>query len=86
MGKYEKLITLILRGASDANIAFNELRHLMIKLGFEERIRGSNHIFRKSGIPELINLQREGNKAKSYQVAKVRKLILSFHLRLKENA
>ncbi len=47
VGKYEKLLLQILRGTSDANIAFDELCQLLIRLGFEERIRGSHHTFRK---------------------------------------
>jgi len=49
-------------------------------LGFEERTRGSHHIFRRSGVRELINLQREGSKAKVYQVRQVRQVILRYGL------
>lgn len=80
MGKYEKLLTQILRGASDANIAFDELCQLLRRLGFEERIRGSHHLFRKEGVEEKINLQREGNKAKAYQVRQVRGVIIKYNL------
>ena len=80
MSKYDKLLFQILRGTSDANVAFNDLRHLLISLGFEERIRGSHHMFRRAGIVEKINLQREGNKAKVYQVRQVRAVILRYKL------
>ena len=40
-------------------------------MGFDERIRGSHHVFRKRGIEEMINLQRDGNKTKAYQVRNV---------------
>jgi predicted RNA binding protein YcfA (HicA-like mRNA interferase family) len=66
----------ILEGKSDANIPFDDLRRLLIGLGFEERTKGSHHIFRKEGVRELINLQKDGNKAKVYQVRQVRKVIL----------
>ena len=56
MGKYEELRLRILEGKSDANINFDELLHLLEWLGFEERIRGSHHIFRKRGVRESINL------------------------------
>ncbi len=49
-------------------------------LGFEERIRGSHHIFRKEGISEKINLQKDGNKAKPYQVRQVRTILLKYKL------
>ena len=80
MGKFEKLLETILRGTSDTNIAFDDLRSMMLHLGFEERIRGSHHIYRKAGIEERINLQRAGNKAKPYQVRQVRDIILNNHL------
>lgn len=80
MGKYEKLIFQILRGTSDANISFSDLINLMQHLGFEMRIRGSHHIFRKKGIEEMPNLQKDGNKAKQYQVKQIRNIILKYKL------
>ncbi len=80
MSDYDKLLFQILRGNADANVPFNELRHLLKKLGFEERIRGSHHMFRRSGIIEKINLQKEGSKAKVYQVRQVRTIILKYKL------
>jgi hypothetical protein len=49
-------------------------------LGFNERIRGSHHIFTKDGIDEILNLQPKGSKAKSYQVKQVRNIILNYRL------
>lgn len=80
MSKHEKLLEQILLGSSDANISFEELRQLLLRLGFEERIRGSHHIYRKSGVQERINLQRDGNQAKIYQVRQVRSVILRHKL------
>jgi virulence-associated protein VapD len=80
VGKYDKLLFQILRGTSDANIGFDDLRRLLLRLGFEERIRGSHHTFRKEGIEEKINLQRDESKAKVYQVRQVRALILKYKL------
>lgn len=80
MSKYEKLLLQILRGASDANIAFDDLRWLLLRLGFEERVRGSHHMFRRQGVEEKLNLQREGNKAKPYQVRQVRSVIVKYRL------
>jgi len=71
MATYDRLLRQILRGTSDANISFDELRRLLRRLGFEERIRGSHHIFRKPGIEEKLNLQRDDGKAKAYQVRQV---------------
>lgn len=80
MGQQEKLLSRILQGASDANIVFEEACHLLRRLGFDERIRGSHHVFRKSGIQEKINLQCDGSKAKAYQVRQVRAIILKYRL------
>lgn len=59
---------------------FNELRQLLRRMGFEERSSGSHHIFRKAGIEERVVLQRDGNKAKAYQVRQVRAVILKYSL------
>ena len=80
MAKYEKTLIQILRGASDSNISFDELRSLLRYLGFDERIRGSHHIFTKEGIEEILNLQPIGAKAKAYQVKQVRGVILRHKL------
>ena len=80
MGKYDKLLEKVLRGTSDANIGFDELCGLLLSLGFEQRIRGSHHLFTKSGIAEKINLQRDDGKAKPYQVRQVRNVIVQYKL------
>lgn len=80
MTKHDKLIAKVLRGTSDANIAFDDIRSMLLNLGFDERIRGSHHIYRKEGIEEKINMQRAGNKAKPYQIRQVREVLLKYHL------
>lgn len=80
MGTYAKLVRAILLGRSDANIGFDELRNLLLKLGFDERTRGSHHVFRRDGIEERINLQRDGGKAKPYQVRQVRAVLVRHKL------
>ena len=80
MAKYDELLSRILRGTSDANVLFNQLRNLLRRLGFEERIRGDHHIFTKNGVEEIINLQPQGSKAKPYQVKQVRGVILKYRL------
>ena len=80
MGKYDKVLQQILRGSSDANVAFHDLRGLLLHLGFEERTRGSHHLFRKSGVSDRVNLQAEGKHAKPYQVRQVRAIIVKHKL------
>jgi len=71
MGKLEKLRDRILSGTSDSNVEFKQLCNLIRKFGFEERIRGDHHIFTKTDIEEIINIQPIGSKAKAYQVKHV---------------
>jgi predicted RNA binding protein YcfA (HicA-like mRNA interferase family) len=85
MGKYEKLIEKILIGKSDQNIDFEDLVNLLLNLGFEQRIKGSHHIFYKEDIEEIINIQPTGNKAKPYRVKQIRNMIIYYQLELKSN-
>jgi len=80
MSKYEKLLLRILSGTSDANIRFAALCHLLKRFGFDERTEGGHHVFRKAGVEEKINLQRDGSKAKPYQVRQVRAVILKYRI------
>ena len=80
MGKLEKLLLKILRGTSDANVLFAQLCQMLVSMGFEERIRGSHHIFTKEGIEEILNIQPKGGKAKVYQVKQIREVILKYKL------
>jgi hypothetical protein len=80
MDPYDKVLTRILNGLSDANISFAEMCQLLRKLGFRERTRGSHHIFTKEGVEEILNLQPKGSKAKAYQVKQVRNVILKYKL------
>jgi hypothetical protein len=76
----DKLLAKILLGTSDANIPFTQLCQLLYSLGFDERIRGSHHIFTQEGIEEILNLQPKGSQAKAYQVKQVRAVILKYQL------
>jgi len=80
MAKDAKLLRKILSGRSDANISFRDLRRLLLALGFAERTRGSHHLFVREGVEELLNLQRDGSKAKPYQVRQVRSVIVRYGL------
>lgn len=80
MGKYAKLREKILAGGADANIDFDALCQLLVRLGFAERIRGSHRIFSREDVVEIINLQPKGNNAKTYQVKQVRNILVSYRL------
>ncbi|MFQ4144366.1 type II toxin-antitoxin system HicA family toxin [Chlorogloeopsis sp. ULAP02] len=86
MSQKDKLLAKILSGTSDANIPFEQLCQLLNQLGFDERIRGSHHIYTKEGIEEILNLQPKQGKAKAYQVKQVREVILKYQLGGKHDA
>ncbi|MGD0500885.1 MAG: type II toxin-antitoxin system HicA family toxin [Bryobacteraceae bacterium] len=69
-----------MRGSSDAGIRFDDLRTLLRRLGFAERIKGSHHIFTREGVDEILNLQPRGSMAKPYQVKQVRKALVQYKL------
>ena len=80
MSNQQKILLKVLQGTSDANIPFTDLVHLLNFLGFQERIKGSHHIFVKDEISEIINLQPRGQNSKPYQVKQVRHLVLKYKL------
>ncbi len=80
MTQFDKLLHRILSGRSDENIGFDELRSLIARLGFNERIKGDHYIFYRDGVSEIINIQPKGGMAKPYQVKQVRNLILKYKL------
>ena len=69
-------------GHHDASIRFGDLLCLLSALGFTERVRGSHHIFGRSGVVEIINLQAHGAAAKPYQVRQVRRAVIRYNLTL----
>ncbi len=81
MGQFEKLLSIVMSGLSDNNIRFRDLRSVLSEFGFDERIKGSHHIYTKDGIETMLNLQKDGDMAKAYQVKQVRKMILNYNLR-----
>lgn len=78
----EKTLAQARTSQADANIRFSDLRRLLMRLGFSERIRGDHFIYTREGIDEIINLQPRGAKAKPYQVRQVRILIIKYELTL----
>lgn len=77
----KNILVKVLTGIADTNIRFAELRKLVLSLGFKERIKGDHHIYSKTGIIEIINLQPlKDGKAKPYQVKQIRNLIHKYKL------
>ncbi|AKH37192.1 MULTISPECIES: type II toxin-antitoxin system HicA family toxin [Nitrosomonas] len=80
MGKYSKLREKILAGSADSNIEFAMVCQLLVRLGFEERVKGGHHIFARNDVDEIINLQSKSGKAKAYQVKQIRNILLKYRL------
>ena len=76
----DKIIATVLSGTKDKNIAFTDLCKLLTALGFVHRVKGDHFIYAKDGIPEIINIQPNGDKAKAYQVRQIRAIILKYHM------
>lgn len=82
MSSVRNIFAEILIGRSDQSLRFDALCRVVRALGFDERIRGSHHIFTKDNIAEIINLQPKRGMAKPYQVRQVRQLIHNYRLEL----
>jgi len=82
VSRYEKLVQKLLEGGSDASFSFTDLCYILHSSGFDETIKGSHHIFSRSGVEEQLNLQKwRGSKnAKPYQLRQVRNLLVKYDL------
>lgn len=80
----KKTYTKIMMGQSDNNINFNDLQNLLKYLGFEDRnIKGDHFTYYYNDIPDIINIQPLGNKAKSYQIKQIRKFLKQYNITIK---
>ena len=84
MSKKDKLWLSVMSGKQDKNILFTDLCILLDTIEFEWRINGSHHVYYRENIPEILNLQPNGNLAKPYQVKQVRALIKKYNLEVKK--
>ena len=83
----KNVLKKVLSGLNDKNIKFNDLKKLILYLGFNERIKGSHHIYFKTGITEIINLQSlKDGKAKAYQIKQARNIFLKYELHKEEKS
>ena len=63
---------MVMSGKSDNNIRFND------SLNFGYRVKGDHFIYYRDDIPEIINMQPRGNKAKGYEVKQIRLLFRQY--------
>ena len=74
MSKADKILERVMSGQSDANIRFDDMCYLLLKLGFTQRQRGGSHIIFQYG-KDFVNLQNFHGKIKGYQVRQVREIL-----------
>lgn len=79
----KKLLARALSGTR--NLRFRDLIALVEEFGFHlARANGSHHVFVHPRLPELVNLQEVGGKAKPYQVRQFLKIVEKHDLKLGE--
>ena len=79
----KKLLAKVASGSK--NISFNEMVTLIEAFGFRlSRVNGSHHIFVHPEVPELVNLQEIGGKAKPYQIRQFLRLVELYDLELED--
>lgn len=80
MATWKRTLEKVLSGSADASIRFSDLRKLLEKFEFVERIRGDHHLFTRMGVEEILNIQPKGAQAKPYQVKQVRAVFVNYEL------
>ena len=77
----KKVYDFVKNGKSDNNIRYEDFQNLIIDLGFEfKRYNGSHEIYFNKTINKRMNIQRDGTKAKAYQVRQLRNIIIQYNL------
>ena len=81
--KPKKTYDKIMSCRADSNIGFVDLQHLLSYLGFNcKNINGDHFIYYYKDIPDNINIQPNGNKAKSYQIKQIRNYLIKNNISL----
>lgn len=69
--------------AGSRNIRFAEMVALVEAFGFRlSRVSARHHIFVHPELPELLNLQEVGGKAKPYQIRQFLRLVERYNLQM----
>lgn len=81
MASDKKTYDAVLNGRG--TIAFRDLEHLLISLGFSlASTRGSHRIYVHPRVSRSLNIQPIGKDAKRYQIRQLRDIIVEFGLQL----
>ena len=77
----KKVYNDVMSGKSDNNIRFNDFRNLIVDLGFDFiRQNGSHMQYFHRELKAFMNIQKDGAKAKGYEVRQLRKIMLKYGL------
>jgi len=69
------------------NVRYNDFETLIKAYGFRRtRGNGSHEIYRRKDIMEIVNIQNDNGKAKSYQVKQFLSLIEKYNLKLEDDS
>ncbi len=71
MSKKEKLIQKILTGK---NITYKDAENILLQLGFQLKMRGSHHNFRKTGYNKTISIKKRPQLL-AYQVEDLKEVL-----------
>jgi predicted RNA binding protein YcfA (HicA-like mRNA interferase family) len=81
MASDKRTLDAVLNGRG--TIAFRDLEHLLLALGFRlARTSGSHRIYVHPRVSRSLNIQPIGKDAKRYQIRQFRDIIVEFGLRL----
>ena len=68
-------------GKMDNSIRYSDFQNLIVDLGFVcTRQDGSHRMYYHRGIKAFMNIQKDGNNAKAYQVRQLRSIIEKYNL------
>lgn len=69
------------------NVSFRDFCGLVEGFGFTlDRVRGSHHVYHRSGLVARLVLQSAGGEAKPYQIRQFLALVEEYDLRLEDEA
>ena len=69
------------------SIRYNDFVALIKAYGFKRtHSNGSHEIYRRQDIPDIVNIQNDNGKAKSYQVKQFLSIIEKYNLKLEDDS
>ena len=77
----KQIYNSVISGKADHSISFSDFQNLVVDLGFQfRRQRGSHTMYYHPGVNAFMNIQKDGAKAKAYEVRQLREIIRKYGL------